>query len=206
MNKIKVNELFWSAQGEGARKGCPSIFVRLTGCSLKCEYCDSKSSWEEGDLFTEDEIVSKIERLMGKYPGSQVVFTGGEPLEHKIDGVTERLINKGYFLAVETSGIYNSGIKFDWWTVSPKDVSGFIIKEGLRKKISELKLIVNKNLDINRIKIITAGLENVPVYLQPQFPDADRYIKTFELFEACIKNGIGNIRIGDQMHRQYDIR
>ena len=206
MNKIKINEIFWSAQGEGFRKGYPSIFIRVTGCSLRCDYCDSKNSWEEGKFLTENEILSEVEKLMGKYPGSQVVFTGGEPLEHKIDSVAEKLKNAGYYLAVETSGIFNSDIKFNWWTVSPKDKNNFKIDKGIQGKISEIKLIVNKNLNTNAIKKITDGLESVPVYLQPQFPYPYRYKKTFELFEACIREGIGNVRVGDQMHRHFDIR
>ena len=206
MTKIKINEIFWSAQGEGARKGFPSIFVRLTGCSLRCEYCDSKNSWEEGELLSEDEIVLKVDGLMKEYPDSQVVFTGGEPLEHKIEGVTEKLKRKSYYLAVETSGVFNSEIDFNWWAVSPKDVRDFVIHEEIRNKISELKLIVNSNLNIDRIKTITTGLENIPVYLQPQFPDPDRYEKTFELFQNCIRAGLENIRIGDQLHRHYNIR
>ncbi len=206
MNKIRINEIFWSAQGEGSRKGFPSIFVRLTGCSLKCSYCDSKSSWEEGEFLTENEILSEVDKLMGKYPASQVVFTGGEPLEHEIEGVVDLLKDKGCFLAVETCGIFNRDIDFNWWTVSPKDVTDFKIDEGLRDKISELKLIVNRNLNIKIIKTVTKGLKHVPVYLQPQFPDVDRYERTFKLFEKCIRNGMENIRLGDQMHRLYNIR
>lgn len=206
MANIRINEIFWSAQGEGARKGFSSIFVRFTGCSLRCEYCDSKSSWEEGDLLTEDEIVSKIDQLMSEYPGSQIVFTGGEPLEQEIEGIAERLKDKNYYLAVETSGIFNSNIDFNWWAVSPKDVCDFKITEGIRNKVSELKLIVTKNLSVEKIKLITAGLKSVPVYLQPKFPDPDRYEKTFELFQKCIRQGLKNIRIGDQIHRHYNIR
>jgi len=206
MTKIRINEIFWSAQGEGARKGFPSIFVRVAGCSLRCEYCDSKSSWDEGEFLTEDEIVAKIDSLMKKYPHSQVVFTGGEPLEHNIEGVAEKLKNKNYFLAVETSGIINSDINFNWWAVSPKDVCDFKIAEGIRNKISELKLIVNNNLNIERIKKITAGLKNIPVYLQPEFFDPDRYEKTFKLYQSCVSEGLINIMIGDQLHRHYKIR
>ncbi len=206
MTKIKINEIFWTAQGEGARKGFPSIFVRVTGCSVRCEYCDSKSSWDEGELLSEDEIVIKIDELMKKYPGSQVVFTGGEPLEQNIEGVAEKLKNKNYFLAVETSGIFNSDIDFNWWAVSPKDACDFKITEEIRKKISELKLIVNSNLNVDIVRQVSEGLDNVPVYLQPKFPDPDRYERTFKLFQSCVMEGLVNIMIGDQLHRHYNIR
>jgi len=206
MEKIKVNEIFWSAQGEGVRKGISSIFLRLAGCSLGCSYCDSKSAWHIGEYFTHKEIIEKIEQLEKTYPRSQVVITGGEPLEQQIDKLVGMLKGRGLFVAVETNGNHFRNIPFDWWAVSPKDINDFKINDKLRKKISEIKLIVNDNLSFDIIKFISEKDAEIPVFLQPQFPDKDRFTKTFELFELCIKRGIKNVRLGVQMHRSFNIK
>lgn len=205
MKSLQINEIFWSAQGEGLRTGFPSVFIRFTGCSLRCGYCDSKDAWDNGEWKTPGEILAAVDTLMEKYPGSQVVFTGGEPLEHPVSELAAEFKKKGYFLAVETSGVFNSDISFDWWTVSPKDVRGFAVHPELKGKVSELKFIVNENLDPERIRLVSSGLEPVPVYLQPRYPDAERYEKTFRLFKDCIKMGLKNIRLGDQLHRHFTI-
>ena len=206
MEKIKINEIFWSAQGEGARKGISSIFLRLTGCSLGCSYCDSKSAWHTGEYFTHVEIIDKIGQLGESYPLSQVVITGGEPLEQQIEGLVDMLKDKGLFVAVETNGNHFRNIPFDWWAVSPKDINDFRINDKLWKKISEIKLIVNDNLNIDIVRSISEKNVKVPVFLQPQFPDHNRFKVTFELFEKCIRSGINNVRLGVQMHRSFNIR
>ena len=206
MEKIKVNEIFWSAQGEGARKGISSIFLRLTGCSLGCSYCDSKSTWFEGENLTEADILGRIEKFTDHYPQSQVVITGGEPLEQNIEGLVDSLKEMGFFVAVETNGNHFRNIPFDWWAVSPKDINDFTIDDKLWKKISEIKLIVNDNLNIDIVRSISEKNVKVPVFLQPQFPDHNRFKVTFELFEKCIRSGINNVRLGVQMHRSFNIR
>jgi len=205
MESLRINEIFWSAQGEGLRSGFPSVFIRFAGCSLRCGYCDSKDAWDSGEWRTDKEILADVDRFMEKYPGSQVIFTGGEPLEQRAADLAVGLKKKGYFLTVETSGVYNSSIHFDWWTVSPKDIREFAIHPEIRQRISELKLIVNENLDPGMVRSISSGLEHIPLYLQPLYPDADRYERTFRLFQDCIKMGLKNVRVGDQLHRQFNI-
>lgn len=206
MEKLKVNEIFWSAQGEGTRKGISSIFLRLAGCSLGCSYCDSKSAWHIGEYFSHKEVVDKIQKIEEKYPLSQVVITGGEPLEQQIDNLVVMLKDKGLFVAIETNGNYYRNIPFDWWAVSPKDINDFRINDKLWKKISEIKLIVNENLNFDIVRSISKKDTKTPVFLQPQFPDQNRFEKTFKLFEECISGGISNVRLGVQMHRSFNIR
>ncbi len=206
MEGIKINEIFWSAQGEGVRKGISSIFVRLAGCSLGCTYCDSKSAWHTGDYFTTEKIISMIEQFEKSYPQSQVVITGGEPLEQQIEELVSLLKEKGLFVAIETNGNHFKDIPIDWWTVSPKDVSDFRIDDKLRMKISEIKLVVNDNLNFEVIRSISGKNINTPIFLQPQFPDPDRFEVTFKLFEKCIRGGFSNVRLGVQMHRSFNIK
>ena len=69
----KINEIFYSLQGEGYYTGTPAIFIRFSGCNLKCSFCDTQH--EEGTMMTDDEIIAEVK----KYPAVTVVLTGGEP-------------------------------------------------------------------------------------------------------------------------------
>ena len=99
---LKINEIFWSFQGEGSRVGVPSIFLRFAGCSAQCPYCDSKDSWkiDGGASLSIKEILSEIEKYKKKYPQSQVVITGGEPLEQELSEITTALKKKKHFLSI----------------------------------------------------------------------------------------------------------
>jgi len=138
---LKVNEIFWSFQGEGARLGFPSIFLRLAGCKLGCPYCDTKDSWETGNHMQTNEIITKIDNFKNKYPASQIVITGGEPLEQNLSELVMALKNRKYFLAIETNGMLFQDLILDWWAVSPKDVSNYFINGDLFNKINVLKLL-----------------------------------------------------------------
>ncbi len=206
MNKLNVNEIFWSAQGEGIKKGVSSVFVRLTGCSLGCSYCDSKESQIKGELIGVDEIILIIKSKLRKYPLSQIVITGGEPLEQDLSFLVERLKSDFLYVAIETNGMYFQDIEIDWWTVSPKDIVDFKICDDLWGKISEIKLIVNDNLSVKHIKRIFKRNNFVPIFLQPQFPEEDRFKKTFEFYKMCQREGLNTVRLGIQMHRDFNIR
>ena len=205
-DRIRVNEMFWSAQGEGVRTGVASAFLRLSGCSLRCIYCDSKESWDEGDELGEDEIISRLESIGESRPFRQIVITGGEPLEQDVEGLVDKLRKRGHYICVETNGVHDSNAGFDWWTVSPKDVHNYRINENLWDRISEIKLIVNKNLNAEIVWDISRRRKDIPVFLQPSFPDPERFISTFGLFEECIGEKMDNVRLGMQLHRIYNIR
>jgi len=206
MNRLNVNEIFWSAQGEGVRKGISSIFIRLSGCSLGCSYCDSEGARFEGEYSGVDEIIFRIKSEMRKYPSSQIVITGGEPLEQDISFLVNRLKDDNLYIAIETNGIHFQDLEIDWWAVSPKDINGFKINDSLWRKISEIKLLVNDNLYIKHIRAIVKKKEGIPIFLQPQFPEKDRFQKTFGFYEMCIREGLENVRLGTQMHRNFGIR
>ncbi|MFC2155188.1 7-carboxy-7-deazaguanine synthase QueE [Acidobacteriota bacterium] len=202
---LKINEIFWSFQGEGLNVGTPSVFLRLSGCSLRCPYCDTISSWEESRFMPVDLIISEIDSHKSKYPNSRVVLTGGEPLEQDISVLVETLKKKNYYVAIETNGCHYRDIAVDWWTVSPKDVTGYRVHEKLFDKIAEVKLIVNQNLNIDVIKGIRKIGESFPIFLQPDWNDKDKYEHTFRLYEQCVSHGIPNIRPGIQLHKIYDV-
>jgi 7-carboxy-7-deazaguanine synthase len=101
MAKLRVTEIFHSIQGESTWAGVPMTFVRLTGCPLRCVWCDTEYSFHGGSLMTLDEIVGKVDAI-----GAGVVeITGGEPLVHPNAFVlADRLLDAGYTVLVETSG------------------------------------------------------------------------------------------------------
>jgi organic radical activating enzyme len=201
-----ITEIFWSIQGEGLRIGMPSIFLRLSGCSLKCSNCDTKNSWQNGIYKDVCEIISEIDEYGKRYPESQVVITGGEPLEQDLIDVVKDLKSKDYFISIETNGVNFQDLEIDWWTISPKDVNDYYINENLFKRISEIKLIVNKNLNINIIKKIRKIGSNFPIFLQPDFYDKNKYKNTFSLFQKCQENGIKNVRLGIQVHKIFNMK
>jgi len=201
-----ITEIFWSIQGEGLRTGMPSIFLRLSGCSLKCSNCDTKNSWQNGMYKDVCEIISEIDEYGKRYPESQVVITGGEPLEQDLADVVKELKSNNYFISIETNGVNFQDLEIDWWTISPKDVKDYYINKNLFKRISEIKLIVNKNLNIDIIKKIRKINSNFPIFLQPDFYDKNNYKNTFFLFQKCQENGIKDIRLGIQVHKIFNIK
>ncbi len=98
---MKINEIYFSVQGESTFAGLPCVFVRTTFCNLRCTYCDTKYSYFEGDEQSLDDIIAKIK----SYPTKLVELTGGEPLlQSDIDTLAKRLLADGYTVLCETSG------------------------------------------------------------------------------------------------------
>lgn len=112
---MKVNEIFYSLQGEGFWTGTPSVFVRLSGCNLKCNFCDTLH--ESGEQLSEEEITKHV----AQYPARHVVITGGEPSLFLTASLIEKLHAIGRFVAVETNGTHPIPPQADWVTLSPKD-------------------------------------------------------------------------------------
>lgn len=99
--RLRINEIFFSIQGESTWAGCPCVFVRVTGCNLRCHWCDTQYAFYEGHQLSVDEVV---ERVRG-YGCNLVEVTGGEPLLQKgIHRLFELLLNDGFTVLVETSG------------------------------------------------------------------------------------------------------
>ena len=116
---LPINELFYSLQGEGTLAGVPSVFVRTSGCNLRCWFCDSyHTSWEPTHAaMSLEEIVAEIEG----HDADHVVLTGGEPLLHpeSVD-LLEALDDRGYHTTVETNGTIHRDAPIDLASISPK--------------------------------------------------------------------------------------
>ena len=98
---LRLTEIFFSLQGEAARAGLPTVFVRLTGCPLRCAWCDTTYSFSGGEPATIDSILARV----AKYPARQVCVTGGEPLAQKeCLLLLSALCDAGYEVSLETSG------------------------------------------------------------------------------------------------------
>lgn len=98
---MQVTEIFYSIQGESTYAGLPCTFVRLTGCPLRCVWCDSEYTFTGGERMTIEQVLERVR----SYPTKLVEITGGEPLGQKeVYPLTERLLNLGYTVLIETSG------------------------------------------------------------------------------------------------------
>jgi 7-carboxy-7-deazaguanine synthase len=116
---MKVSELFYSIQGEGKLVGVPSVFVRASGCNLRCAWCDTPyASWApEG----EDVGVGEIVRRVGAFGARHVVLTGGEPMiMPEIVELCERLKARGHHLTMETAATVHKDARIDLASLSPK--------------------------------------------------------------------------------------
>jgi 7-carboxy-7-deazaguanine synthase len=99
--RLKITEIFRSLQGEADSVGIPTVFVRLTGCPLRCQYCDTAYAFHGGEWWALDEVVERVRELGGPY----VCVTGGEPLAQKAClTLLERLCDGGFRVSLETSG------------------------------------------------------------------------------------------------------
>ncbi len=98
---MQVTEIFFSIQGEGSRAGRPCVFVRFTGCDLRCVYCDTAYAFHGGRPMSRPEILAEV----GRHPTRLVCLTGGEPLLQKeLPALARDLLERGYEVTVETHG------------------------------------------------------------------------------------------------------
>jgi len=116
---MRLAELFYSIQGEGKLMGMPSVFVRASGCNLRCVWCDTPyASWEpEGEDVTVGEIVERA----GRFPGRHAVITGGEPMiMPDLPELCDQLKSRGYHVTIETAATVFAPVKLDLASLSPK--------------------------------------------------------------------------------------
>lgn len=106
VDQLKLTEIFYSIQGESRSMGKPTVFVRLTGCPLRCTYCDTAYAFHGGEWYTFDQILDEV----ASFNEGHVTVTGGEPLAQKrcVD-LLKRLCDAGYEVSLETSGALDIG-------------------------------------------------------------------------------------------------
>ncbi len=168
---LQVNEIFYSIEGEGARVGQPTTFVRLSKCNLACFFCDTE--FDSYTVMSVAEVVEEVEVHAARW----VSLTGGEPLGQDIRPLCETLRSAGYRLHIETNGVTRPDLELfdliEFWTVSPKRrrvIEGFV-------RIDELKYIVGKTFREDDVETDLTGV----VYLQPESSKPEYIHKTLEI-------------------------
>ena len=110
----KINEIFYSLQGEGFHTGTPAVFIRFSGCNLHCSFCDTRH--EDGTLMSDEEILQAV----SAYPSNVVILTGGEPSLWIDQAFIDLLHQAGKYICIETNGTNPLPEGIDWVTCSPK--------------------------------------------------------------------------------------
>ncbi|HZT34050.1 MAG TPA: 7-carboxy-7-deazaguanine synthase QueE [Bryobacteraceae bacterium] len=186
---MKIAEIFYSIQGEGSLVGVPSVFVRTSGCNLRCSWCDTPyTSWKpEGTDMTVERILEEV----AAYPARHVVLTGGEPMiAPQIVGLTQRLRERGRHITIETAGTVYHGVACDLMSISPKLANSTpegrwrepherrrIQPEVLRRLLAEydyqLKFVVARAEDVYEIRDLLklTAADPAKVILMPEGVD-----------------------------------
>lgn len=152
----RVNEIFYSLQGEGYFTGTPAVFLRFSGCNLRCGFCDTRH--ENHTLMTPPEIIGRLK----SYPSRHIIITGGEPSLQLDQILVDLLHDEGYFIQIETNGTHPLPEGIDWVTCSPKGDGKGEYEVRLRS-VDELK-IVYEGQDI---ETIAASIPAMHYFLQP---------------------------------------
>jgi 7-carboxy-7-deazaguanine synthase len=200
---MKINEIFYSIQGEGAWTGLPNIFIRTTGCNLRCSFCDTKYAYNKGKEITVEKIIEKI----SKYPCKFICITGGEPLLQKdIIDLINRLIKKGYKISIETNGSLSiekiSDIKSLMVSLDIKcpgsdmHEKNYLENINFLKKDDQLKFVIKNKEDYNFAKkILEKYKPSCSVFFQPVWGKNPK-----DLTDWIINDGL-NAKIGLQIHK-----
>lgn len=184
MEKIyRINEIFYSLQGEGFYTGTPAVFLRFSGCNRRCSFCDTDfTAFRE---MTAAEIVAE----MSAFPGRHAVVTGGEPLLQLDDLLVRALRAAGFYIQVETNGSMPVPTGVDWVTCSPKDAPWQV------GRIDELK-VVYQGQDVETVADLLPARH---LFLQPcsglNTPEVVDYILAHPRW-----------RLSLQTHKLLDIR
>jgi len=201
---LRLTEIFFSLQGEASRVGLPTVFVRLTGCPLRCSWCDTTYSFTGGEPATIESVLAEV----AKYPARQVCVTGGEPLAQKeCLPLLTALCDAGYEVSLETSGA------LDIAAVDPRvarimDLKAPDSAESARNRWENLALLNSRD----EIKLVIASRGDYEwardVLRQRQldtlcpvlFSPAQGLIEARALAEWILEDGL-NVRFQMQLHK-----
>ena len=208
---MRVNEIFYSFQGEGFLAGAPSVFVRLSGCPLRCRWCDTKYAWDQtsGAHYSNEKIVQTVQQ----WPSKLIVITGGEPMINpELPQLIQELKTSDKHITIETAGIaFIPDMACDLMSISPKlsnsaptDPELAAIHEDSRLDLAvlrelivnyeyQLKFVVDSEADLPEIQQTIEEIGNVDskkVMLMPQAATRDELLaKSPMVAELCKKIG-----------------
>jgi 7-carboxy-7-deazaguanine synthase len=204
-----ISEIFYSIQGEGVLSGVPSVFIRTSGCNLRCSWCDTPyTSWKaEGEHLTLDEIMAFVQ----EHSTGHTVLTGGEPLiAPEAPELTRRLRAAGQHITIETAGTVAADVECDLMSLSPKlahstpidpewhdrhEAARYrpeVLRELMRRCEYQLKFVVASEADLAEIRRMCSELEadRRRVLLMPEGTDlATMNARGAWLGEACKREG-----------------
>lgn len=149
----KVNEIFFTLQGEGAHSGIPAVFVRFSGCNLRCPWCDTEFS--DYTEMTAEQIVAQMKELydLPNERRKMCVLTGGEPSLQVDKPLIDTLHAAGFYICIETNGTRPLPDGIDWITCSPKMIASLHpLPKGKGEKPSPLAL-----QKVNEVKVVFTG-------------------------------------------------
>lgn len=191
---LRVNEIFYSIQGEGFRAGEASIFIRLSGCDLTCGFCDTE--FESGKDMTLQEMLDTIAQYE---PCRAIVWTGGEPALQLTDEIVFFFAQQGYFQCVETSGGHRVPKHLDVVSVSPK-VAEHVLAKNFPDGVTELKYVMHKG----KMSVPVPSVKAQYYFLQPQ---NDGHRINYENLEHCLKLILENPkwRLSMQSHKIWKV-
>ncbi|MFZ1312456.1 MAG: 7-carboxy-7-deazaguanine synthase QueE [Chitinophagaceae bacterium] len=188
---LPVMEHFYTLQGEGFHQGRAAYFIRLGGCDVGCVWCDVKDSWnaENHPKFAIKDIVAAIK----KTPAQLVVITGGEPLMHNLDELTNQLKAAGLQTNIETSGAHPLSGSWDWICLSPKKFKAPLPE--ILPRANELKVVIFNKSDLEWAEKYAALVSpSCKLYLQPEWDKAAQmiplitdYIKAHPAWELSLQ-------------------
>ncbi|MCD6450908.1 MAG: radical SAM protein [Acidobacteria bacterium] len=201
---MKVNEIFASIQGESSFAGYPSVFIRLTGCNLRCSYCDTRYAYYEGEELSLASVVKRVK----DYGIRLITITGGEPLlSPEVYPLIDQFLSSGFIVLLETNGSLDIG-KVDERVVIVMDIkcpgSGMADRmlwdniEKLKEK-DEVKFVLTSEEDYNWAKEVCSRyrlFERGNVLFSP----AHRLFPPERLAELMVRDGL-NARLQLQLHK-----
>src|SRR5579863_4670601 len=215
---MTITEIFRSIQGEGTRAGLPCIFVRLTGCNLRCTWCDTAYAFHGGTKMSLDEILEKVNALAGAPPARVplVEITGGEPLlQPETPTLAEKLLAAGYTVMIETSGerfvgtLAREVIKIVDVKCPDSGEPGTFNVANLEVlgPGDEIKFVIASRRDYDFARDFTRAhrlAERVrEVLFSPVFPDPEGHwpgLNARDLVEWILADGLP-VRLGLQLHK-----
>ena len=196
-NTYPVNEIFQSVQGEGFNLGRPVIFIRLSGCNLRCSWCDTDHASHES--MTVKNICECVEKL----DCDSIIITGGEPCLYDLYNITTELKNNGYWIGLETNGTLPINGVFDYISVSPKNDT-----ELCNFSVDEVRIAVNAETTIQQVMSMVKQLTAKNYYLSPIERDGNfNHLAAIKLIGELNKcQTIKPWRLSLQMHKLTGIK
>lgn len=198
--KIKISEIFYSLQGEGARIGTPTIFIRLSGCKAKnaCYSlgikCDTE--FESGKEISIQEILEWCQTNAKQC--KEITWTGGEPLDQLTEEIISFFKNEGYFQAIETSGLHPAPEGLDFICVSPK-VAEHVIKKNFPNGVNELRYVRHKGQSIPQPSIVAKHY-----WISPHSDGFNINSENLKhCIQLCVENGTWKLSL--QNHKIWNV-